>query len=75
MLVSSKSGSANTSPQGLRRSVHISYMWSDSNSGTKVPKQPNFCDCGVYLVHFVETFLNDPEKLVEYMVCVNWSIF
>ncbi|KAL1745266.1 hypothetical protein HDZ31DRAFT_36807 [Schizophyllum fasciatum] len=26
-----------------------------------VPVQPNFCDCGVYLIHFFRTFLSDPE--------------
>ncbi len=24
--------------------------------------QPNFCDCGVYLLHFAQTFLSDPAK-------------
>lgn len=28
----------------------------------QVPVQPNFCDCGLYLLHFAETFVNDPEK-------------
>ncbi|KAF9481167.1 cysteine proteinase [Pholiota conissans] len=27
-----------------------------------VPVQPNFCDCGVYLLHFAQTFLTDPKK-------------
>ncbi|KJA24049.1 hypothetical protein HYPSUDRAFT_39181 [Hypholoma sublateritium FD-334 SS-4] len=27
-----------------------------------VPVQPNFCDCGVYLLHFAQTFLSDPAK-------------
>jgi len=27
-----------------------------------VPVQPNFCDCGVYLLHFAQTFLTDPAK-------------
>lgn len=27
-----------------------------------VPVQPNFCDCGLYLLHFAETFVNDPAK-------------
>ncbi|TFK73611.1 cysteine proteinase [Pluteus cervinus] len=25
-----------------------------------VPFQPNYCDCGIYLLHFVETFMSDP---------------
>ncbi|TRM64160.1 hypothetical protein BD626DRAFT_547865 [Schizophyllum amplum] len=26
-----------------------------------VPVQPNFCDCGIYLIHFFRTFLSDPN--------------
>ncbi|KAG2037756.1 hypothetical protein BDR03DRAFT_1010375 [Suillus americanus] len=26
----------------------------------QVPSQPNFADCGVYLLHFAKTFLSDP---------------
>ncbi|KAG6841694.1 hypothetical protein C0991_007964 [Blastosporella zonata] len=26
----------------------------------QVPVQPNFCDCGLYLLHFAETFISDP---------------
>lgn len=28
----------------------------------QVPVQPNMCDCGLYLLHFVETFVSNPEK-------------
>ncbi|KAF8630950.1 hypothetical protein AX17_005306 [Amanita inopinata Kibby_2008] len=27
-----------------------------------VPTQPNYCDCGVYLLHFAQTFMTDPNK-------------
>ncbi|PBK74718.1 cysteine proteinase [Armillaria solidipes] len=27
-----------------------------------VPVQPNFCDCGIYLVHFAQTFMSDPAR-------------
>ncbi|KAF8195366.1 hypothetical protein BJ912DRAFT_138312 [Pholiota molesta] len=30
-----------------------------------VPVQPNFCDCGVYLIHFAQTFLTDPKKYFD----------
>lgn len=30
-----------------------------------VPTQPNFCDCGVYLIHFVESFLKNPERIAK----------
>ncbi|KAI0051112.1 hypothetical protein FA95DRAFT_1676228 [Auriscalpium vulgare] len=25
-----------------------------------VPHQPNYCDCGIYLLHFAKTFMKDP---------------
>ncbi|KAG2187689.1 hypothetical protein INT44_005379 [Umbelopsis vinacea] len=28
----------------------------------KVPRQRNYCDCGVYLLHYAEVFLSDPQK-------------
>ncbi|KAJ7195469.1 hypothetical protein GGX14DRAFT_474847 [Mycena pura] len=27
-----------------------------------VPHQPNFCDCGIYLLHLAETFISDPLR-------------
>ncbi|KDR82684.1 hypothetical protein GALMADRAFT_238172 [Galerina marginata CBS 339.88] len=30
-----------------------------------VPVQPNFCDCGVYLLHFAQTFMTDPKKYYQ----------
>jgi len=26
-----------------------------------VPAQPNYCDCGIYLLHFAKTFMKDPR--------------
>ncbi|KAG6833437.1 hypothetical protein H0H87_006803 [Tephrocybe sp. NHM501043] len=28
----------------------------------QVPVQPNFCDCGLYLLHFAQTFISDPIR-------------
>jgi Ulp1 family protease len=33
-----------------------------------VPTQPNFCDCGLYLLFFVRQFFTDPEGFRERMV-------
>ncbi|GAA5875191.1 hypothetical protein JCM3774_004165 [Rhodotorula dairenensis] len=30
-----------------------------------VPQQPNYCDCGLYLLHFVERFLSAPDGLLN----------
>lgn len=39
----------------------------------QVPVQPNHCDCGVYLIHFAETFLSNPAELANVMVGVQHS--
>ncbi|KAF9257503.1 cysteine proteinase [Marasmius fiardii PR-910] len=31
----------------------------------QVPMQPNFCDCGIYLLHFVRTFVSKTDHLVR----------
>lgn len=28
-----------------------------------VPKQSNFCDCGLYMLQFIEMFLRNPEEV------------
>lgn len=45
------------------RGVSI-YPFTDTDL-FQVPAQPNFCDCGVYLIHFVKTFMKDPVKMSE----------
>ncbi|GAA5927358.1 hypothetical protein JCM3775_002525 [Rhodotorula graminis] len=30
-----------------------------------VPQQPNSCDCGLYLLHFVETFFKNPQLYLD----------
>ncbi|KAF5338897.1 hypothetical protein D9611_008736 [Ephemerocybe angulata] len=30
-----------------------------------VPTQPNFCDCGLYLLHLAQTFISDPKHYME----------
>ncbi|KAH9949826.1 hypothetical protein B0H21DRAFT_68615 [Amylocystis lapponica] len=33
-----------------------------------IPSQPNFCDCGVYLLYFVRTFMQDPDRFTQLIV-------
>ncbi|KAF9046438.1 hypothetical protein BJ165DRAFT_1163354 [Panaeolus papilionaceus] len=33
-----------------------------------VPIQPNFCDCGLYLLHFAKVFMNDPAGYFKHIV-------
>ncbi|GAA5931208.1 hypothetical protein JCM1841_003488 [Sporobolomyces salmonicolor] len=37
-------------------------------ASVKVPIQPNSCDCGLYLLHFVEKFLANPDWMLDYIV-------
>jgi Ulp1 family protease len=30
------------------------------DSFLQVPAQPNFCDCGIYLLHLAQTFMSNP---------------
>jgi hypothetical protein len=32
----------------------------------QVPRQPNFSDCGVYVLHFVRVFLSNPVLLTKH---------
>ncbi|GAA5937981.1 uncharacterized protein JCM15063_005430 [Sporobolomyces koalae] len=34
----------------------------------KVPQQQNYCDCGLYILHFVERFLADPLRMTRHIV-------
>ncbi|GAA5883975.1 hypothetical protein JCM6882_002089 [Rhodosporidiobolus microsporus] len=37
----------------------------------RLPMQPNFCDCGLYLLHFVEKFLDDPSRILSLAIALN----
>lgn len=56
----------------LGKNAIVSPMPSFDENPTKhhcifvqVPAQPNFCDCGVYLLHFVKIFLQNPTVATE----------
>nr|CDI51342.1 conserved hypothetical protein (N-terminal fragment) [Melanopsichium pennsylvanicum 4] len=34
----------------------------------RVPPQPNFCDCGIYLLHYFDRFFHEPETLLQLVV-------
>lgn len=33
----------------------------------EVPEQPNYCDCGLYLIHAFKTFFENPLKMMEWI--------
>ncbi|BGP20603.1 hypothetical protein JCM10213v2_008766 [Rhodosporidiobolus nylandii] len=39
----------------------------------EAPEQPNFCDCGLYLLHFVEKFFSDPDFMLRKILEVEGS--
>jgi hypothetical protein len=40
------------------QSFFFRYIFSESF--LQVPAQPNFCDCGIYLLHLAQTFMSNP---------------
>lgn len=51
-------------PKGMQAIVGIClfivrFAWG--SVVVQVPDQPNFCDCGIYLLHFAKTFMKDPK--------------
>jgi hypothetical protein len=42
---------------------------------SQVPHQPNSYDCGIYLLHFVQTFMSDAKKYANViLVCSAFSV-
>lgn len=40
----------------------------------KLPQQPNHCDCGVYLLHYVELFIKAAgDTLFAMLVSLSWE--
>ena len=51
-------------PKGMQAIVGIQLVYCEVRVGFscfQVPHQPNFCDCGIYLLHFAKTFMKDPQ--------------
>jgi len=40
----------------------FSQIYSILKVSFQVPVQPNFCDCGIYLLHLAQTFMSDPAR-------------
>ncbi|KAI9659771.1 MAG: hypothetical protein M1829_006533 [Trizodia sp. TS-e1964] len=50
-----------------KRKPSLSLSVSDISGMTArgIPEQDNFCDCGIFLLAYMEKFLNDPQGLVK----------
>jgi hypothetical protein len=40
----------------------------------KAPIQPNHCDCGVYVLNFVETFFKDADRFTNYILVMLFNV-
>ncbi|KAJ3717113.1 hypothetical protein C8R42DRAFT_587771 [Lentinula raphanica] len=59
----------NTNP-ALGRTLSVSILPTND-----VPTQPNYCDCGVYLIHFAQVFVQRAEYFANISVsCLDHSI-
>ncbi|SJX60448.1 uncharacterized protein SRS1_11777 [Sporisorium reilianum f. sp. reilianum] len=45
--------------KSLPKAVYIS---------AQVPEQPNFCDCGIYLLHYIHRFFSKPDEMLKLTV-------
>jgi len=52
-----------TLPESLAKSVCIKKV--------AVPEQPNFCDCGLYLIHAFKTFFSKPQPMLRWILDYN----
>ncbi|CAO3597888.1 unnamed protein product [Absidia cylindrospora] len=51
-----------------RRHVDPSAFVQPRTHYANVPKQDNSCDCGVFLLHFVDQFLNSPQDFIRILL-------
>ncbi|KAJ7643968.1 hypothetical protein FB45DRAFT_896539 [Roridomyces roridus] len=45
-----------------KRGIPSEQCSSPTGKTAQVPHQPNFCDCGIYLLHLAQTFISDPDR-------------
>ncbi|KAJ7758160.1 hypothetical protein DFH07DRAFT_456883 [Mycena maculata] len=48
-----------------KRKIPLEMTSQPIGKAALVPHQPNFCDCGIYLLHLAQTFISDPERYCE----------
>jgi len=46
----------------------MDYAQPIGMKATNIPEQNNFCDCGVYLLGYVQEFLKDPDTFVRHLL-------
>ena len=48
-----------------KRGIDIPQPGSLGMTATSIPEQDNFCDCGLFLLSYIEMFLKQPEKFIH----------
>ncbi|KAJ7625377.1 hypothetical protein DFH06DRAFT_1229348 [Mycena polygramma] len=51
-----------------RKGIPVEMSSKPIGKAAPVPHQPNFCDCGIYLLHLAETFISDPSRYYNMIV-------
>lgn len=53
-----------------KRALELPTDSKDGISGVygPVPSQENYCDCGVYVIHYIEQFIAQQDRAVEYFI-------
>ncbi|EFX02853.1 ulp1 protease family protein [Grosmannia clavigera kw1407] len=54
-----------------RKGIKPSHAAGLGMTAKTIPQQENFCDCGVYLLLYVQEFVKDPDGFMEDMVLHN----
>jgi hypothetical protein len=48
-----------------KHGIDIPQPGSLGMTATSIPEQDNFCDCGLFLLSYIEMFLKQPEKFIH----------
>ncbi|KAH8104848.1 hypothetical protein BXZ70DRAFT_922722 [Cristinia sonorae] len=48
-----------------KKAIAVEQTSKAVHKNAQVPYQPNYCDCGVYVLHFVRKFMEDPAKFTR----------
>ncbi|KAA1137155.1 hypothetical protein PGTUg99_005729 [Puccinia graminis f. sp. tritici] len=61
----------NEAKDKLEKTLPESVMKAVTTKKVPVPEQPNFCDCGLYLIHAFKTFFSQPSPMLRWILDYN----
>ncbi|KAI9744278.1 MAG: hypothetical protein M1818_002430 [Claussenomyces sp. TS43310] len=56
-----------------KRNIDIEWGHNSGKTAKEIPQQPNSCDCGIFLLAYVDKFLKDPDRFICDIVQGNMS--